>query len=163
MADAVHKVLIDDVADRLLLLDLVLDIGSGCNRASSGGERAVNQLTGGLNRQGLGNTNGNHGLAGETLSLDILIGCDDNGLGASDLALGELVLDTDLAWVSTLMVRPRSAAAFSSASFAMKVCAIPVGQPVAAMMSNLAMCPSFLSTAPAGAPLHARPCALFHN
>lgn len=98
MADAVHEVLIDDVADGLLLLDFVLDIGSGCNRAVAlSGERAVNQLTGGLNGQGLGNTNGNHGLAGETLSLDILIGCDDDGLGASDLALGELVLDTDLA------------------------------------------------------------------
>ena len=97
MADAVHEVLVDDVADGLLLLDLVLDIGSGCNRAVAlGGERAVNQLTGGLNGQGLGNTNGNHGLAGETLSLDILVGCDDDGLGTSDLTLGELVLDTDL-------------------------------------------------------------------
>ena len=98
MADAVHEVLVDDVADGLLLLDLVLDIGSSRNRVVTlGGERAVNQLTGGLNGQGLGNTNGNHRLAGETLSLDILIGCDDDGLGASDLTLGELVLDTDLA------------------------------------------------------------------
>ena len=98
MADAVHKVLVDDVTDGLLLLGLVLDIGSGCNRVVAlGGERAVNQLTGGLNGQGLGNTNGNHGLTGETLSLDILIGCDDDGLGTGDLALGELVLDTDLA------------------------------------------------------------------
>lgn len=57
----------------------------------------VDQLTSSLDRQGLGNTNGNHGLTGETLSLDILIGCDDDGLGTGDLALGELVLDTDLA------------------------------------------------------------------
>ena len=98
VADAVHEVLVDDVADGLLLLDLVLDIGSSRNRVVAlGGERAVNQLTGGLNGQGLGNTNGNHGLAGETLSLDILVGCDDDGLGTSDLTLGELVLDTDLA------------------------------------------------------------------
>ena len=98
MADAVHEVLVDNVADGLLLLNLVLDIGSGCNRAVAlSGERAVNQLTGGLNGQGLGNTNGNHGLTGETLSLDILVCCDDDGLGTSDLTLGELVLDTDLA------------------------------------------------------------------
>ena len=98
VADAVHEVLVDDVADGLLLLDLILDISSSCNRVVTlGGERAVNQLTGGLNGQGLGNTNGNHGLAGETLSLDILVGCDDDGLGTSDLTLGELVLDTDLA------------------------------------------------------------------
>ena len=37
--------------------------------------------------------------------------------------------------VSTLMVRPLAAAAFSRASLAIKVCAIPVGQPVAATMS----------------------------
>ena len=98
VADAVHEVLVDDVADGLLLLDIVLDIGGSCNRVVTlGGERAINQLTGGLNGKGLGNTNGNHGLAGETLSLDILVGCDDDGLGASDLTLGELVLDTDLA------------------------------------------------------------------
>ena len=98
MANAVHEVLVDDVADGLLLLDLVLDIGSGRNRAVAlGGECAVDQLTGGLDGQGLGNTNGNHGLAGETLRLDILVGCNDNGLGTGDLALGELVLDTDLA------------------------------------------------------------------
>ena len=98
MADAVHEVLVDDVTDGLLLLDLILDIGSSRNRVVTlGGERAVNQLTSGLNGQGLGNTNGNHGLAGETLSLDILVGCDDDGLGTSDLTLGELVLDTDLA------------------------------------------------------------------
>ena len=98
MADAVHEVLVDDVADRLLLLDLVLDIGSGSNRVVTlGGESAVDQLTGGLDRQGFGNTNGNHRLTGETLRLDILVGCDDDGLGTSDLALGELVLDTDLA------------------------------------------------------------------
>ena len=98
MADAVHEVLVDDVADGLLLLDLVLDIGSGCNRVVTlGGERAVDQLTGGLDGQGFGNTNGNHALAGETLRLDILIGRDDDGLGTSDLALGEFVLDTDLA------------------------------------------------------------------
>ena len=98
VADAVHEVLVDDVTDGLLLLDLVLDIGGSGNRVVAlGGERAVDQLTGGLNGQGLGNTNGNHGLAGETLSLDILIGCDDDGLGTGDLALGELVLDADLA------------------------------------------------------------------
>ena len=98
MADAVHEVLVDDVADGLLLLDLVLDIGGSGNRVVAlGGERAVDQLTSSLDRQGLGNTNGNHGLTGETLSLDILVGCDDDGLGTSDLTLGELVLDTDLA------------------------------------------------------------------
>ena len=98
MADAVHKVLIDDVADGLLLLDLVLDIGSGGNRAVAlGGESAVDQLTGSLDGQGLGNADGNHGLTGETLRLDILIGCDDDGLGTGDLTLRELVLDTDLA------------------------------------------------------------------
>ena len=98
MADAVHEVLIDDVADGLLLLDLILDIGSSRNRVVAlGGECAVDQLAGSLDGQGLGNTNGNHGLTGETLRLDILISCDNDGLGASDLALGELVLDTDLA------------------------------------------------------------------
>ena len=98
VADAVHEVLVDDVADGLLLLDLVLDIGGSGNRVVAlGGERAVDQLTSSLDRQGLGNTNGNHGLTGETLSLDILIGCDDDGIGTGDLALGELVLDTDLA------------------------------------------------------------------
>ena len=98
VADAVHEVLVNDVADRFLLLDLVLDIGCGGNRAVAlGGERAVNQLTGGLDGQGLGNANGNHGLTGETLRLDILVGCDDNGLGTGDLTLRELVLDTDLA------------------------------------------------------------------
>ena len=98
VADAIHEVLVDDVADGLLLLDLVLDIGGSGNRiVALGGKRAVNQLSGGLDGQGLGNADGNHGLTGETLSLDILIGCDDNGLGTSDLALGELVLDTDLA------------------------------------------------------------------
>ena len=98
VADAVHEVLVDDVTDGLLLLDLILDIGSSRNRVVAlGGECAVDQLAGSLDGQGLGNTNGNHGLAGETLRLDILVGCDDNGLGASDLALGELVLDTDLA------------------------------------------------------------------
>ena len=98
MADAIHEVLVDDVADGLLLLDLILDIGGSGNRiVALGGERVVNQLSGGLDGQGLGNADGNHGLTGETLSLDILIGCDDDGLGTSDLALGELVLDTDLA------------------------------------------------------------------
>ena len=98
VADAVHEVLVDDVADGLLLLDLILDIGCSRNRVVTlGGERAVDQLTGGLDGQGLGNTNGNHALAGETLRLDILIGRDDDGLGTSDLALGEFVLDTDLA------------------------------------------------------------------
>ena len=98
MANAVHEVLVDDVADGLLLLDLVLDIGCGGNRAVAlGGERAVNQLTGGLDGQGLGNANGNHGLTGETLRLDILVGCNDDGLGTGDLTLRELVLDTDLA------------------------------------------------------------------
>ena len=98
VADAVHEVLVDDVADGLLLLDLILDIGSSRNRVVTlGGERAVDQLTGGLDGQGFGNTNGNHALAGETLRLDILIGRDDDGLGTSDLALGKFVLDTDLA------------------------------------------------------------------
>ena len=42
VADAVHEVLIDDVADGLLLLDLVLDIGGSSNRVVAlGGERAV--------------------------------------------------------------------------------------------------------------------------
>ncbi len=165
MADAVHKVLVDDVADGLLLLDFVLDIGSGCNRAVAlSGECVVDQLTGGLNGQGLGNTNGNHGLTGETLSLDILVGCDDDGLGTSDLTLGELVLNTDLAMGldlngqtalgSCLLQRLLSDEGVRNAG---------VGQPVAAMMSNLAMCPSFLSTAPAGAPLHALGYAFFHN
>ena len=62
-----------------------------------GGKGTIDQLAGSLDGQGLGNTNGNHGLTSETLSLDILIGCDDDGLGTSDLTLGELVLDTDLA------------------------------------------------------------------
>ena len=98
VADAVHEVLIDDVADGLLLLDLVLDIGGSSNRVVAlGGERAVDQLSGGLDGQGLGNADGNHGLTGETLSLDILIGCNDDGLGTGDLTLRELVLDTDLA------------------------------------------------------------------
>ena len=98
MADAVHEVLIDDVADGLLLLDLVLDIGGSSNRVVAlGGERAVDQLTGGLDGQGLGNADGNHRLTGETLGLDILVGCDDDGLGTGDLTLRELVLDTDLA------------------------------------------------------------------
>ena len=98
MADAVHEVLIDDVADGLLLLDLILDIGSSRNRVVAlGGKGTIDQLAGSLDGQGLGNTNGNHGLTGETLRLDILIGCDDDGLGTSDLTLGELVLDTDLA------------------------------------------------------------------
>ena len=71
MADAVHEVLVDDVTDGLLLLDLVLDIGGSGNRVVAlGGERAVDQLTSSLDGQGLGNTDGNHGLAGETLSLD---------------------------------------------------------------------------------------------
>ena len=98
VADAVHEVLIDDVADGLLLLDLILDIGSSRNRVVAlGGKGTIDQLAGSLDGQGLGNTNGNHGLTGETLRLDILIGCDDDGLGTSDLTLGELVLDTDLA------------------------------------------------------------------
>ena len=98
VADAIHEVLVDDVADGLLLLDLVLDIGGSGNRiVALGGERVVNQLSGGFDGQGLGNADGNHGLTGETLSLDILIGCDDDGLCTGDLALGELVLDTDLA------------------------------------------------------------------
>ena len=98
VADAIHEVLVDDVADGLLLLDLVLDIGGNGNRiVALGGECVVNQLSGGLDGQGLGNADGNHGLTGETLSLDILIGCDDNGLCTGDLALGELVFDTDLA------------------------------------------------------------------
>ena len=98
VADAVHEVLINNVADGFLLLDLVLDIGGSSNRVVAlGGERAVDQLSGGLDGQGLGNADGNHGLTGETLSLDILVGCDDDGLGTGDLTLRELVLDTDLA------------------------------------------------------------------
>ena len=96
VANAVHEVLIDDVADGLLLLDLILDIGRS-RVVALGGECAVDQLAGSLDGQGLGNTNGNHGLTGETLRLDILVGCDDDGLGTSDLTLSELVLDTDLA------------------------------------------------------------------
>lgn len=129
-----------------------------------GGERAVDQLTSSLDRQGLGNTNGNHGLTGETLSLDILIGCDDDGLGTGDLALGELVLDTDLAMSLDLNGQTALGSCLLQRLLRHEgVRQCRSGNRLAAMMSNLAMCPSFLSTAPAGAPLHALRCAFFHN
>ena len=166
MADAIHEVLVDDVADGLLLLDLVLvlDIGGSGNRiVALGGERVVDQLSGGLDGQGLGNADGNHGLTGETLSLDILIGCDDNGLCTGDLALGELVFDTDLAMSLNLNGQTSLGSCLLQRLLrheGVRNAGRATGRGDDVKLSHVSL---LLSFAPAGAPLHARPCALFHK
>ena len=61
-----------------------------------GGEGCVDQGSGGLDGNRLRDANGNHGLTGETLGLDVLVGGDHDGACGRDLRLGQLVLDAHL-------------------------------------------------------------------
>ncbi len=98
VADAVHQVLVDDVAHGLLL-------GSGVVRRGVGnlfrklalclcGKSLVDEPLGILD--GGGHADADHGLARKALGLDVLVGSDNDGLRSLDLRGGHLVLDAHL-------------------------------------------------------------------
>ena len=101
VADAVHEVLVDDVPHGLLLVrGAVGELGLralGSGGVALGGQGAIDQRTGGLHGECLGDAHHDLGLALKALGLHILVRGDDHGLGSDDLCFGELVLDADLA------------------------------------------------------------------
>ena len=98
VADTVHQVLVDDVADGLLLEAAVVRRGVddrvGHRSLRLGGEGLVDQAIRVLD--GGGDADADQGLASEALRLHVLVGSDDDGLGSLDLCRGHLVLDADL-------------------------------------------------------------------
>ncbi len=98
MGNAVHKVLVELMAEALLLRagSLLRNGGDGIG-VRLGGQGVVDQLAGCLLRNGARNTHGNHGLAGEALGVDVFVGGDNHGASRGDLGGGQRVLDTDLA------------------------------------------------------------------
>ena len=98
VADAVHEVAVDLVADGLLLDDLVGrrvgDLG-GELALGLGGEGLVDQAIRVLD--GGGHADADEGLALKALGLDVLVGGDDDGLARTDLGGRHLVLRADLA------------------------------------------------------------------
>ena len=97
MADAVHEVLVDDVAYRLLLNGArdwsVVCLCKLALRLSN--KSAVDKTLSVLNSSS--NTNIYHWFSGKTLGLNVLIGSNNYCLGIPNLSCGELVLYTDLA------------------------------------------------------------------
>jgi len=71
--------------------------GNGQTRIGLGDQGVVDQLACGLDGNGAGHAHGNHGLAGEALGMDVLIGGDHDGASAGDLGGGELILNAHLA------------------------------------------------------------------
>jgi len=98
VADAVHQVLVDDMADGLLLGVVVIERGSGdlvCHLTLGlGGQGLVDQAVRVFD--GSGDTDADHGLTSKALGLDVLVGSDDDGLGSLDLCRRHLVLDANL-------------------------------------------------------------------
>ena len=98
MADAVHEVLVNLVADGFLLLEIIVLCHRGdCGGVALSGEGTVDELAGLFDRERLGDAHGNHGLASEALSLNVFVGGDNDGARRGDFAARELVLDANLA------------------------------------------------------------------
>ena len=101
MRDAVHQVLVDDVADALLLGGGISGAGVGDSlgdlACGLGVERALDELGRGLNGQALGNANVDLRLASKALGIHVLVGRDDDSLCLLDLGGSDLVLNADLA------------------------------------------------------------------